>query len=155
MGPSGKMLGHWGHPLKGDIETPSSFLSLWCLTTMKWVASYFCKYVPPHGAQSTRPTNHGLKPPKLWAKVNSPALEIDYLRYFVLVTGSWLVQLISKIALISKLSYRFKLIPIKIPAGYSKEMNRLILNLYKIAEGLEWPSQFWKRTYMTLFHDLL
>lgn len=55
---------------------------------------------------------------------------------------------IAQMAIILKLIYRFNVVPVKIPAGFLAEVNKLISN-YKDPES---PKQSWKR--ITKLEDL-
>jgi hypothetical protein len=65
MGPNGRKLGYWGHALEGDIGSLAlSFSSLCFLATVRWAA---CCTIGP---KATVPIDHGLKLPKLQAKIS-------------------------------------------------------------------------------------
>jgi hypothetical protein len=89
------------------------FLSLCFLTSMKWVwllHLHSCHDILCHNRpKATGPSDHGLKP---WAKINLCSIKLIYLRYFVTVMKSWLIQ--GEVCLSGRTPA--KMIPIHIPA---------------------------------------
>jgi hypothetical protein len=54
--------------------------------------------LPSHKTQTKGPINHGLVHSKLWAKINIFSLQLNYLRYFMVVMESWLTQATTEIS---------------------------------------------------------
>jgi hypothetical protein len=76
--PSKEIVGCWSPALFPSCSWPSEVSSLHHALP----ATMYCHATGP---KAMEPTDHGLKPPNLWAKVNLSFFKVDYLRYFVTI----------------------------------------------------------------------
>jgi hypothetical protein len=76
VGPGGRKLGHWGCAFEGGIVNPSPSCSFLFASPLQWGeqdSSAVCSchdVLCCHSPKVTGPSDHGLKPLKLWAKIN-------------------------------------------------------------------------------------
>lgn len=85
MGSCRRSLGHWRHAPSGDCGTlyPSSFL---LLIPGDEINGFGPSCILYHTGPKQQSLDHGLEPPNLGAQKSLISLQVNYLRYFDLVT---------------------------------------------------------------------